>query len=394
MRAKTAKGRFGRFGGCFVPETLMPALTELARAYYRFSRQKDFKEELASLLRRYAGRPTPLFLAERFSRFIGCEVYLKREDLAFTGAHKINNTLGQALLARWCHKKRLIAETGAGQHGVATATVAALFGMKCSIYMGELDWQRQHLNVVRMKLLGAEVIPVRSGSKTLKDAINETMRDWIASFPYTHYVFGTVAGPHPYPLIVRNFQAVIGREAKRQILEQAGRLPDYLVACVGGGSNSLGLFHPFRRHREVRFIGVEAAGRGLASGFHAATLCRGRPGVLHGSFSYVLQDKNGQIASTHSVSAGLDYPGVGPEHSYYREIGRASYTAVTDSEALRAFHLLCEKEGIIPALESAHALAWVIKNRRRFRKRDIVIVNLSGRGDKDVAEVAKIEGKE
>jgi len=386
-----SKGKYGRFGGCFVPETLIPALSQLESDYCRLYRKRQFQKQLGHLLTHYAGRPTPLFLAERLSKAVGCRVYLKREDLAFTGAHKINNTLGQALLANWCKKKRIIAETGAGQHGVATATAAALFGLECTIYMGELDWERQNLNVIRMKILGAQVIPVRSGSKTLKDAINEALRDWISSFSYTHYLFGSVAGPHPYPLIVRNFQSVIGEETRRQILEQAGRLPDYLVACVGGGSNSLGLFHPFYRDTSVKFIGVEAGGLGIKTAQHAATLCRGWPGILHGSFSYVLQDKNGQICQTHSIAAGLDYPGVGPEHSYYKETGRASYTAVTDREALKAFRLLSEKEGIIPALESAHALAWVLKNKNHFRKKDIVVICLSGRGDKDVAEVARVE---
>lgn len=375
----------------FAPETLMPVLEELEQKYNTISKQKAFKEELAYLLSEYAGRPTILYFAENLSSFMGCKVYLKREDLAFTGAHKINNTLGQVLLAKKMGKRRVIAETGAGQHGVATATAAALMKMKCRVYMGEIDCERQKLNVYRMKLLGSEVVPVNSGSKTLKDAINEAFRDWIGDFSNTHYVIGSVVGPHPYPEIVRDFQCVIGKETRTQLFKKEGRLPDYLVACVGGGSNSIGLFHPFYRDSRVRFIGVEAGGKGINTGKHSATLGRGSKGILHGSFSYILQDKYGQITPTHSVSAGLDYPGVGPEHSFYKETGRAEYTYATDVDALRGFHLLSEVEGIIPALESAHAIGWMMKNKKRFKKDDIIVVCLSGRGDKDVAEVASIE---
>lgn len=384
-------GKYGEFGGIFAPETLMPPLEELERRYRSISKQKKFKEQLAYLLSEYAGRPTPLYFAENFSRFTGCKVYLKREDLAFTGAHKINNTLGQVLLAKKMGKKRIIAETGAGQHGVATATASALMKMKCCVYMGEIDCERQKLNVYRMKLLGSEVISVKSGSKTLKDAINEAMRDWIGNFSDTHYVIGSVVGPHPYPEIVRDFQCVIGRESKRQILQKEKKLPDYLVACVGGGSNSIGLFYPFYKDSTVKFIGVEAGGEGINTGKHSATLKKGSKGILHGSFSYILQDKYGQIIPTHSVSAGLDYPGVGPEHSFYKETGRAEYDYATDSDALHGFHLLSETEGIIPALESAHAIGWLAKNKKKFRKNDMVVVCLSGRGDKDVNEVASIE---
>ncbi|MBN1445627.1 MAG: tryptophan synthase subunit beta [Candidatus Omnitrophica bacterium] len=385
------QGKYGEFGGIFAPETLMPPLDELEKKYGVISRQKSFKKEFSYLLSEYAGRPTSLYLAENLSRAAGCRVYLKREDLAFTGAHKINNTLGQVLLAARMGKKRIIAETGAGQHGVAAATASALFKMKCCVYMGEVDCERQKLNVYRMKLLGSEVIPVKSGSKTLKDAINEAMRDWIANFEDTHYVIGSVVGPHPYPEIVRDFQSVIGRETKRQVLQKEKRLPDYLIACVGGGSNSIGLFYPFYKDSKVRFIGVEAGGEGVNTDKHSATLIKGKKGVLHGTFSYVLQDKYGQIMPTHSVSAGLDYPGVGPEHSFYKETGRAEYVSADDRDALQSFHLLSEIEGIIPALESAHAVGWLIKNKKRFKKTDVVIVCLSGRGDKDVAEVASIE---
>ncbi|MCM8762252.1 MAG: tryptophan synthase subunit beta [Candidatus Omnitrophica bacterium] len=392
MKLPDRYGKYGVFGGRFAPETLIPALEELERGYKSISKDKSFREELSYLLSEYAGRPTPLYLAENFSKVIGCKVYLKREDLAFTGAHKINNTLGQVLLAKKMGKKRIIAETGAGQHGVATATASALFGMECCVYMGEVDCERQKLNVYRMKLLGSDVISVKSGSRTLKDAINEAMRDWIANFAYTHYVIGSVVGPHPYPQIVRDFQSVIGVETKRQILKKEKRLPDYLIACVGGGSNSIGLFYPFYKNKGVRFIGVEAGGKGINTSKNAATLCRGDKGALHGSFSYILQDRYGQINQTHSVSAGLDYPGVGPEHAFYKETGRAEYTYATDNDALDGFHILSETEGIIPALESAHAIGWVIKNRKQFKKDDIVVVCLSGRGDKDVAEVASIEG--
>ncbi|MCD6407800.1 tryptophan synthase subunit beta [bacterium] len=387
------KGKFGEFGGKFAPETLIPPLEELERGYKEIAKSKEFQKELDYYLSEYAGRPTPLYFAKNFSDYVGCKVYLKREDLAFTGAHKINNTIGQVLLAKMMGKKRIIAETGAGQHGVATATASALLGMECIIYMGEIDWKRQSLNVYRMKLLGAEVISVKSGSKTLKDAINEAMRDWITNFKNTHYVIGSVVGPHPYPVMVRDFQSVIGKEAKRQILKKEKRLPDYLIACVGGGSNSIGLFHPFYKDKKVKFIGIEAAGKGLNTEEHAATLCKGKKGILHGSYTYILQDRNGQIHPTHSVSAGLDYPGVGPEHSFYKETGRAKYFAATDKEALRGFHILSELEGIIPALEPSHAIGWLVKNRKRFKKDEMIILCLSGRGDKDVMEVAEIEGE-
>lgn len=393
MKLPDRYGKYGIFGGRFAPETLIPALDDLEKGYKTISKDKSFKKELSYLLTEYAGRPTPLYLAENFSKVIGCKIYLKREDLAFTGAHKINNTLGQVLLAKKMGKKRVIAETGAGQHGVATATAAALLGMKCCVYMGEIDCGRQKLNVYRMKLLGSEVIPVKSGSRTLKDAINEAMRDWIANFSYTHYVIGSVVGPHPYPQIVRDFQSVIGIETKKEILKKEKRLPDYLIACVGGGSNSIGLFYPFYKDKNVKFIGVEAGGKGINTSEHAATICKGNKGVLHGSFSYILQDRYGQITETHSVSAGLDYPGVGPEHAFYKETGRAEYSYATDKEALEGFHILSETEGIIPALEPAHAIGWLIKNKKQFKKYDIVVICLSGRGDKDVAEVASIEGE-
>ena len=387
------KGKFGIFGGRFAPETLIAPLEELEINYKKITKTKEFKKQLDFLLKNYAGRPTPLYFAKNLSDYLGFKVYLKREDLAFTGAHKINNTLGQVLLAKMMGKTRIIAETGAGQHGVATATASALLNMKCVVYMGEIDVERQKLNVYRMKLLGAEVIPVKSGSKTLKDAINEAMRDWIANFKNTHYVIGSVVGPHPYPMIVRDFQSVIGKETKRQILKYEKRLPDYLIACVGGGSNSIGLFHPFYKYKEVKFIGVEAGGLGINTDKHSATLSKGEKGILHGSFSYVLQDNYGQIKTTHSVSAGLDYPGVGPEHSFYKETKRAEYTYVCDDIALKGFHILSEIEGIIPALEPSHAIGWLIENKNRFKKDDIVVVCLSGRGDKDVIEVAKIEGE-
>ncbi len=387
-----SKGRFGDYGGRFIPETLVSAVEELELAYLKLKKDQDFKNELDYYLKYYTGRPTPLYFAANFSNYIGCKVYLKREDLAFTGSHKINNTLGQVLLAKRMGKTRVIAETGAGQHGVATATAASLLNLSCEIYMGEIDVQRQSLNVYRMRLLGAKVNCVSSGSRTLKDAINEAMRDWIASFKYTHYVIGSVVGFHPYPVMVRDFQSIIGKETKKQIMKIEKRLPDFLVACVGGGSNSIGLFYPFYQYNNVKFIGVEAAGKGLETGFHSATLCKGTPGVLHGSYSYVLQDENGQIHPTHSISAGLDYPGTGPEHSFYKDTGRAEYYAVTDKQVLNAFHILSETEGIIPALESAHAIAYLIENKGRFKADDIVVVCLSGRGDKDVAEVARIEG--
>jgi len=379
------KGYFGDFGGKFVSETLMPALDELEKEYRAAKQDKKFIQELNYYLKEYAGRPTPLYLAGNLSRHLGInKIYLKREDLLHTGAHKINNTLGQILLALRMKKNRIIAETGAGQHGVATATVAAMFGLKCDIYMGKEDISRQRLNVFRMKLLGARVIPVENGSKTLKDAISEAIRDWVANVMTTHYIIGSVVGPHPYPMMVRDFQSVIGQEAKKQILKKEKRLPDYLVACVGGGSNAMGLFHPFFKDREVKFIGVEAAGLGLASGRHAATLVGGRPGVLHGFKSQLLEDKFGQVKIAHSIAAGLDYPGVGPEHAYYKKIGRASYAAVNDREALEGFKLLSETEGIIPALEPAHAISYLKKMSRKINKNSVIIICLSGRGDKDL----------
>lgn len=378
------KGYFGDFGGRFVPETLISALDILEREYKSQSRNLDFKRELQVYLKEYAGRPTPLYLAENLSRALGIRVYLKREDLLHTGAHKINNTLGQALLARAMGKRRVIAETGAGQHGVATATVAALFGLKCVIYMGQDDIERQKLNVYRMKLLGAEVIPVKSGSRTLKDAINEALRDWITNVRDTFYIFGSVAGPYPYPLIVRDFQSVIGKEARKQILEKEHRLPDYLVACVGGGSNAMGLFYAFYKDKRVKFIGVEAGGIGLATGKHAATLVTDEIGILHGAKSYLLRDKFGQIKITHSIAAGLDYPGVGPEHAFYKKTGRASYVAVSDKGALEGFYLLSQTEGIIPALEPSHAIGYLKPLSKKIKKNSIVIVCLSGRGDKDI----------
>ncbi|MGQ9629145.1 MAG: tryptophan synthase subunit beta [bacterium] len=389
-----AMGHFGIFGGRYVPETLMPALKELEDAYRHYKGDPDFVGDLDYYYHEYAGRPTPLYFAARLSDEVGAKVYLKREDLNHTGSHKLNNTLGQALLTVRMGKRRVIAETGAGQHGVATATVAALLDLECDIYMGEEDVERQALNVFRMRLLGSKVRSVSTGSKTLKDAINEALRDWVTNVRTTNYIIGSVVGPHPYPMMVRDFQSIIGREVRQEILKREGRLPDYLVACVGGGSNAMGLFHPFLEDAEVKMIGVEAAGRGLSTGKHAASLCAGTPGVLHGSLSYLLQTEEGQILPTHSVSAGLDYPGVGPEHSYLKETGRAEYVAATDEEALEAFHRLSALEGIIPALESAHAVAYVMKSKSRFRKNDIIVINLSGRGDKDVQMVAKLEGVE
>lgn len=383
-------GHFDGFGGRFVPETLISALDELEAEYKNTKRDKRFKQQFDYYLKEYAGRPTPLYFAENLSRFLGIKkIYLKREDLLHTGAHKINNTLGQILLAIRMKKTRIIAETGAGQHGVATATVAAMFGLKCEIYMGEEDIERQKLNVFRMKLLGARVVPVTSGSRTLKDAMTEALRDWVTNVRFTHYIIGSVAGPHPYPQMVRDFQSVIGREAKQQVLKKEKRLPDYLVACVGGGSNSMGLFYPFFKDKGVRFIGVEAAGFGLTTGRHAATLVAGSPGVLHGSKSELLEDKYGQVKTAHSIAAGLDYPGVGPEHAYYKKIGRAAYVAVNDKEALEGFKLLSEREGIIPALEPAHAIFYLTKLRRKISKNSVVIVCLSGRGDKDTYAVAQ-----
>ena len=388
-------GHFGKFGGIYVPETLMYPLEQLTAEYERARDDPQFQRELNDLLRDYAGRPTPLYFARHLTQQLGgAKIYLKREDLCHTGAHKINNTLGQALLAKRMGKPRVIAETGAGQHGVATATAAALLGLECDIYMGEEDIQRQALNVFRMRLLGAKVVPVRAGSRTLKDAINEAMRDWVTNVHTTHYIIGSVVGPHPYPMMVRDFQSVIGREARQQVLEREGRLPDYIVACVGGGSNSMGIFYPFLNDRGVQLIGVEAAGRGLDTGQHAATLVAGSEGVLHGAYSLVLQDEHGQIRATHSISAGLDYPGVGPEHAYLKATGRARYVTATDEEALVAFQLLAETEGILPALEPAHALAYVMKLAPQLSKDDIIIVCLSGRGDKDVEVVMKALGME
>jgi tryptophan synthase beta chain len=384
-------GHFGPFGGRFVPETLIPALDELTAEYEKAKRDPSFAEELDYYLREYVGRPTPLYFAERVTRKLGgAKVYLKREDLCHTGAHKMNNTMGQILLAKRMGKPRMIAETGAGQHGVATATACALFGFQCDIYMGEEDVRRQALNVFRMQLLGARVISVSSGSRTLKDAINEALRDWVTNVRTTHYIFGTVAGPHPFPMMVRDFQSVIGKEVRQQTLEKEGRLPDYVIACVGGGSNAMGIFYPFIGDPDVKLIGVEAAGRGLHTGKHAATLGAGSPGVLHGTASYLLQNEDGQVLETHSISAGLDYPGVGPEHSYLKDTGRATYVSATDEEALDAFCWLAENEGIIPALESAHAVAYARKLVPSLSKDEIVVINLSGRGDKDVEQVSRI----
>ncbi|TAL87402.1 MAG: tryptophan synthase subunit beta [Rhodanobacter sp.] len=388
-----AHGRFGDFGGQYVAETLMAPLAELTEAYERLRDDPAFIAELDRDLKHYVGRPSPIYHAERLSQHVGgARILLKREDLNHTGAHKINNTVGQALVARRMGKPRIIAETGAGQHGVASATVAARLGLKCVVYMGAVDIERQKINVYRMKLLGAEVVPVTSGSKTLKDALNEAMRDWVTNVADTFYIIGTVAGPHPYPMMVRDFNAIVGREARTQMLEEYGRLPDVLTACVGGGSNAIGLFHAFLNDADVRMVGAEAAGEGIASGHHAASLAAGRPGVLHGNRTYVLCDDNGQIAETHSISAGLDYPGVGPEHAYLKDAGRAEYVGVTDDEAMEAFHLLARTEGILAALESSHAVAQAIKLARELPSDGIVLCNLSGRGDKDVHTIAAREG--
>jgi len=386
-------GRFGQFGGRYVPETLMPALLELEQAYAEARKDRSFQAELNRYLKDYVGRPTSLYFAERLTRTLGgAKIYLKREDLAHTGAHKINNSIGQALLTRRMKKKRIIAETGAGQHGVSVATVAAVFGLDCEVYMGTEDMQRQSLNVFRMRLLAAKVTGVDAGSRTLKDAINEAMRDWTTHVQTTHYILGSVLGPHPYPMMIRDFQSVIGREARRQILAAEGRLPDYLIACVGGGSNSIGLFHPFLKDARVKMVGVEAGGGGVASGKHAVRFAGGRPGVLHGTMTYLLQDADGQVNLTHSVSAGLDYAAIGPEHSHLYDTGRVRYTSATDDEAMAAFDLLCRDEGIIPALESSHAIAEVVKLAPTLKKRQVIIVNLSGRGDKDVNQVARMKG--
>lgn len=387
------RGHFGIYGGRFVAETLMAPLAELTQAYEQYMHDADFVAELDKDLADYVGRPSPLYHAERWSRELGgAQIYLKREDLNHTGAHKVNNTVGQALLAKRMGKTRIIAETGAGQHGVATATVAARLGMECVVYMGAEDIQRQAINVFRMRLLGATVVPVESGSRTLKDALNEAMRDWVTHVDNTFYIIGTVAGPHPYPAMVRDFQTIIGREAKAQLLQQAGVMPDALIACVGGGSNAIGLFHPFIDDKDVAMYGVEAAGDGLDSGRHAAPLCAGQPGVLHGNRTYLMEDADGQIIETHSISAGLDYPGVGPEHAWLKDCGRAQYVAIDDGEALAAFHSLTRIEGIIPALESSHALAYAAKLAPTMTAEQNIIVNLSGRGDKDIHTVAALEG--
>jgi len=386
-------GHFGQHGGRFVAETLMHALDALTALYDEARQDPEFQAEFQRDLEHYVGRPTPLYFAERLTRHLGgAQIYLKREDLNHTGAHKVNNTVGQALLAKRMGKPRIIAETGAGQHGVATATIAARLGLECVVYMGAEDVKRQSLNVYRMKLLGAEVVPVTSGSKTLKDALNEAMRDWVANVDTTHYIIGTVAGPHPYPTMVRDFQSVIGQEARSQCLQMIGRLPDVLVACVGGGSNAIGLFHPFINDLQVRLVGVEAAGLGIATGRHAAPLNAGRVGVLHGNRTYLMEDDDGQIIETHSISAGLDYPGVGPEHAFLKDIGRAEYDAATDDEAMTAFRLLNRCEGILPALESSHAIAWVVKHAAALDPDQVVVVNLSGRGDKDILTVAALDG--
>ena len=387
-----ARGHFGPYGGTFVAETLIHALDELKAAYDKYRNDADFQDEFRRELKHFVGRPTPVYHAARLSREIGgAQIFLKREDLNHTGAHKVNNTIGQALLARRMGKPRVIAETGAGQHGVATATICARYGMECVVYMGSEDVKRQSPNVYRMNLLGAKVVPVESGSKTLKDALNEALRDWVTNVENTFYIIGTVAGPHPYPAMVRDFQRVIGDECLVQMPEMTGRQPDAVVACVGGGSNAMGIFYPYIEHENVRLIGVEAAGLGLQSGKHAASLIAGSPGVLHGNRTYLLQDDNGQIIETHSVSAGLDYPGVGPEHAYLKDIGRAEYVGITDAEAMDAFHRLCLTEGIIPALESSHAVAHAMKLAKTMRADQHILVNLSGRGDKDIATVAELE---
>jgi tryptophan synthase beta chain len=386
------KGRYGKYGGQYVSETLMSALIELEIAYDTVSGDPTFARDLAALQTEYAGRETPLTFCPNVSQELGCRVYLKREDLVHGGSHKLNNTLGQALLAKHMGKKRLIAETGAGQHGVATAIVGAALGMPVEVYMGEVDTKRQALNVFRMELMGAKVIPVTSGTRTLKDAINEALRDWVANVRETYYLIGSVVGPHPYPLMVRDFQSVIGKETRAQVMKREGRLPDTIVACVGGGSNAMGIFYPFVKD-DVELVGVEAGGEGIETGKHSATLCAGEAGVLHGMLSYLLQDADGQVLPTHSISAGLDYPGVGPEHAMLRDEKRVTYTAVNDPEVLAAFRFLSQKEGIIPALESAHAVAWVMQNAYRFDRDEIVVINLSGRGDKDVAEVAAMQGR-
>ena len=390
-----ALGHFGRYGGRYVPETLMSPLIELERAYATARRDRRFQARLRELMTNYAGRPTPLYFAGRLTEAAGgARIYLKREDLCHTGAHKINNVLGQGLLAQRMKKPRVIAETGAGQHGVATATVAALLGLECEVYMGAEDVERQALNVFRMRLLGARVIPVQTGSRTLKDAVNEALRDWVANVRTTYYVLGSAMGPHPYPMMVRDFHTVIGKEARAQARRMIGRLPDVVMACVGGGSNAIGLFHPFIEDKKVRIVGVEAGGHGVASGRHGATLSSGRPGVLHGSMSYLLQNDDGQVAIAHSVSAGLDYPGVGPEHAYYRDLGRFEFTSATDEEALEGFRLLARTEGIMPALESSHAIAYAAQLAKQMPRSRAIVVGLSGRGDKDVHVIAKASATE
>lgn len=387
------RGHFGPYGGMFVAETLMLPIQELNEAYQRYMEDPEFIAELDADLKHYVGRPSSLYYAERWSRELGgAQIYLKREDLNHTGAHKVNNTIGQALLAKRMGKTRIIAETGAGQHGVATATVAARLGLKCVVYMGAVDIERQALNVYRMRLLGAEVVSVESGSKTLKDALNEALRDWVTNVDDTFYIIGTVAGPHPYPAMVRDFQAIIGRESKQQLKEMTGRLPDALVACVGGGSNAIGLFYPFIDDASVKMYGVEAAGDGVETGRHSAPLCAGKPGVLHGNRTYLMEDEDGEIIETHSISAGLDYPGVGPEHAWLKDTGRAEYVNITDDEALEGFHALTKMEGIIPALESSHAMAYTMKLAPTMKTDEIIIVNLSGRGDKDMLTMAQREG--
>tara|TARA_B100001057_G_C22854451_1_gene952202 strand:+ start:1291 stop:2514 length:1224 start_codon:yes stop_codon:yes gene_type:complete len=387
-------GRFGEFGGKFVSETLMPALEELEKNYNKIKNEKKFLKELRSLLKDFVGRPTPLYFAKRTSKSLGgAKIYLKREDLAHTGAHKINNTVGQALLAKLMGKKRIIAETGAGQHGVATATICALLGLKCEVYMGARDTVRQSVNVQRMKLLGADVIPVTSGSQTLKDALNEALRDWVTNIEDTFYIIGSVAGPHPYPMIVRDFQSVIGTESRKQFMKDNNKLPDLLIACVGGGSNAMGLFYPFLNDKNVRMIGVEAGGSGIKSGFHSASIVAGSVGVLHGSKTYILQNNQGQVIETHSVSAGLDYPGVGPEHSFLKDVKRVEYVSVNDIEAVKALQYFSEKEGIISALETSHALAYAMKIAKKMNKNQSIIVNLSGRGDKDLQSVNEFINK-
>ena len=391
MAVPDAHGHYGIYGGAFASETLIQPLEELRVAYESLMEDPEFLNELDDDLKHYVGRPSPLYYAKNWSKKLGgAQIWLKREDLNHTGAHKINNTVGQALLAKRMGKTRIIAETGAGQHGVASATVAARLELKCIVYMGAVDIERQKLNVYRMKMLGADVIPVESGSRTLKDALNEAMRDWVTNIDNTFYIIGTVAGPHPYPMLVRDFQAIIGRETRVQIQEQAGKMPDIIIACVGGGSNAMGMFYPFLNDKSVRIIGVEAGGHGLSSGEHAAPLCAGNPGVLHGNRTYIMEDENGQIASTHSISAGLDYPGVGPEHAWLKDMGRAEYVAINDEEALDAFHELTRTEGIIPALESSHALAYAKKIAPTMACDQIIVVNLSGRGDKDIHTVAAL----